>query len=232
MRKLSCMIIEDEPIAADIVRSYIEQVTFLSLEAVYSNALSALEDMKERSVDVIFLDIHLPRLKGLDFLKSLAAPPKIIITSAYEQYALEGFELEITDYLLKPFSFPRFLKAVNRLNGSRDRRQELMAGEREHLFFNVNKKMVKVYLDEILYIESLKEYVKIHLREKYIVTKFQIGELEKLLDGASFIRVHRSFVVAKSKISSFSAHAVELGGKLIPIGRSFQDEVKQEINRR
>src|SRR4051812_10548087 len=116
MRKLSCMIIEDEPIAADIVRSYIGQVTFLSLEAVHSNALSALDSLKEKSVDVIFLDIHLPKLKGMDFLKSLAAPPKVIITSAYEQYAIEGFELEITDYLLKPFSFPRFLKAVNRLD--------------------------------------------------------------------------------------------------------------------
>src|ERR1043165_556846 len=158
MNRLSCMIIEDEPIAAGIVRSYIEQVQFLSLESVHHNALSALEDLKEKNVDVFFLDIHLPKLKGMDFLKSLASPPKVIITSAYKEYALEGFELEITDYLLKPFSFPRFLKAVNRLD-RQTRSAEHEAKEAEHLFFNVNKKMVKVYLDDILYIESLKEYV-------------------------------------------------------------------------
>src|SRR5690349_16362653 len=148
---------------------------------MYSNALSALDSLKDRQVDLIFLDIHLPKLKGIDFLKSLTTPPKVIITSAYEQYAIEGFELEITDYLLKPFSFPRFLKAVNRLDALPGPRQAHPAGEPEHLFFNVNKKMVKIYLDEILYIESLKEYVKIHVKGTYIVTKFQIGELEKLL---------------------------------------------------
>ena len=225
------MIIEDEPIAADIVRSYIEQVSFLALDAMYSNALSALEGLKERSVDLIFLDIHLPQLKGMDFLKSLTAPPKVIITSAYEQYALEGFELEITDYLLKPFSFPRFLKAVNRLERP-PRNTEHNAAEPEHLFFNVNKKMVKVYLDEILYIESLKEYVKIHLKDRFIITKFQIGELEKLLCHSNFLRVHRSFVVARNKISSFSANAIEIQGRHVPIGRSFWGIVKERIQGR
>src|ERR1043165_8630261 len=116
MNRLSCMIIEDEPIAAGIVRSYVEQVQFLALDSVHHHALSALDDLNRRQVDVLFLDIHLPKLKGMDFLKTLAVRPKVIITSAYKEYALEGFELEITDYLLKPFSFPRFLKAVNRLD--------------------------------------------------------------------------------------------------------------------
>jgi DNA-binding LytR/AlgR family response regulator len=225
------MIIEDEPIAADIVRSYIEQVQFLSLESVHSNALSALQDLNEKNVDVLFLDIHLPKLKGMDFLKSLAAPPKVIITSAYKEYALEGFELEITDYLLKPFSFPRFLKAVNRLD-RQPRGAEHNTVEPEHIFFNVNKKMVKVYLDEILYIESLKEYVKIHLKDRFIITKFQIGELEKLLSHSDFLRVHRSFVVARNKISSFSAHVIEIQGKHVPIGRSFMGMVRERIQRR
>ena len=225
------MIIEDEPIAAGIVRSYIEQVQFLSLESVHQNALSALEDLKEKHVDVLFLDIHLPKLKGMDFLRLLATPPKVIITSAYKEYALEGFELEITDYLLKPFSFPRFLKAVNRLD-RQPRSVEHNATEPEHLFFNVNKKMVKVYLDEILYIESLKEYVKIYLKDRAIITKFQIGELENLLSHSNFIRVHRSFVVARNKISSFSAHAIEIQGRHVPIGRSFVSVVRERIQRR
>lgn len=211
------------------MRTYIEQVQFLKLDSVHYNALSALEQLKQKPVDVIFLDIHLPKLKGLDFLRSLSAPPRVIITSAYREYALEGFELEITDYLLKPFSFPRFLKAVNRLD--RQLRIEQQDAEPEHLFFNVNKKMVKVYLDEIFFIESLKEYVKIHLKDRFIITKFQIGELEKLLSHSSFLRVHRSFVVARNKISTFSAHAVEVQGRHVPVGRSFAAEVRQCTNR-
>lgn len=228
---LSCLIIEDEPLAAEITQSYIEQVSFLKLEHICSDAISAFEILQNKHIDVIFLDIHLPKLKGTDFLKSLRNHPKVIITSAYKQYALEGFELEITDYLLKPFSFPRFLKAVNRLQPLVESAPAVAgaSAERAHRFFNVNKKKFKIYLDEIIFVESLKDYVKIFTKDKSIVTKYQLGEMEEFLNDKNFLRIHRSFLVAKNKIDAVSSTEVEVAGKSIPIGRSYQDEVKKEL---
>jgi len=228
MKKIRCIIIEDEPIAAAIVQSYIEQVSFLQLEATFTDAISAFEILKKKPIDAIFLDIHLPKLKGIDFLKTLTKPPQIIITSAYEEYALQGYEFEIADYLLKPFSFERFLKAVNRLHKSTEPPLE-DNNDRQHRFFNVNKKMLKIYFDEILYVESLKEYIKIYTKEKNIVTKFQLGELVTFLNDVNFLRVHRSFLIAKNKINSFSANEIEIAGRQIPIGRSFSVVVKKEL---
>ena len=233
MIKLSCLIIEDEPLAAEIIQSFIEQVSFLKLEGICADAISAFEVLKEKHIDVIFLDIHLPKLKGLDFLKALPNHPKIIITTAYKQYALEGFELEITDYLLKPFSFARFLKAVNRLESNAKEPSTLtpVSNDRLFYFFNVNKKRVKIYSDEILYVESLKDYVKIFTKEKFVVTKYQLGELEKFLNNSNFLRIHRSFLVAKDKIESFSTEEVEVAGKKIPIGRSFLESIRKEFEK-
>lgn len=233
MQKLNCLIIEDEPLAAGIIQSYIEQVSYLRLEGICTDAIAAYEELKTKKIDVIFLDIHLPKLKGTDFLKTLTHHPKIIITSAYKQYAIEGYELEITDYLLKPFSFPRFLKAVNRLQSTQ---LPLMAGapeskERVFHYYNVNKKKVKVYSDEILYVESLKDYVKIYTKDKTLVTKFQLGEFEEFLNDSNFLRVHRSFLVSKDKIDSFSSYEVEVAGKLIPIGRSYLETIKKEFGK-
>lgn len=231
MQILNCLIVEDEPLAAEIVQSYIGQVSFLKLEGICTDAISAFELLKQKKIDVIFLDIHLPKLKGIDFLKTLKIRPKIIITSAFKQYALEGFELEITDYLLKPFSFVRFLKAVDRLNINErmitSTSTEIQ--ERPFRFFNVNKKQIKVFLDDILYIESLKDYVKIYTKEKYLVTKFQLGEIEKYLNDKNFLRVHRSFIVSKSAIVSISSHEIDIGEKLIPIGRNYLLLVKKEL---
>jgi DNA-binding LytR/AlgR family response regulator len=230
MRQLSCLIIEDEPLAAEIVQSFIARVTFLKLEKIFHDAISASEFLKTRHIDVIFLDIHLPGLRGTDFLKTGHIASKIIITSAHKEYALEGYELEIMDYLLKPFSFTRFLNAVNRLQKV-VLSESQPAREADHWFFNVNKKKVKIYMRDILYIESLKDYVRIYTAGKSIVTKFQLGELEKLLDAELFIRVHRSYIVAKSKIDSFSYDELELGETVIPIGRSFSDKVKKELEK-
>jgi len=230
MKTLNCLIVEDEPLAAEIVQSYVEQVSFLKLQGTCSDAITAFEILKQKKIDLIFLDIHLPKLKGIDFLKPLHNPPKIIITSAYKQYALEGFELEITDYLLKPFSFTRFLKAVNRLQLNDinfETTPEIPA--RHFRYFNVNKSQVKIFLDEILYIESLKDYVKIFTKEKYLITKFQLGKIETYLDDANFLRVHRSYLVAKDKIDSVSSTKIDIGKKSIPIGRNYLLSVKKEI---
>ncbi|NUN99168.1 MAG: response regulator transcription factor [Saprospiraceae bacterium] len=223
---LRCLIIEDEPLAAEILSDYIRDAPGLELAGVCSDALFALEFLQRERVDVLFLDIHLPKLKGLDFLKTLSHPPQVILTTAYHEYALEGYELAVTDYLLKPIEFSRFLKAVQKLQHPVAQIEPLPAPqtpERPAYFFNVGKKRVKVYFDEILYAESLKEYVRIFLPGRSVVTKMQLGELESLLGSAGFVRIHRSFLVAKSKIDAYSATEVEVGGKTLPIGRSYRE---------
>ncbi|HMX36661.1 MAG TPA: response regulator transcription factor [Ferruginibacter sp.] len=232
MQQYKCIIVEDEPLAAEVLQDYIRQVPFLKLIKTCSDAIYAMETLKEEKIDLVFLDIHLPKLKGLDFIKSLTNPPHIIITSAYHEYALEGHELNVLDYLLKPIEFKRFLKAVNRLSAVQEHTEDVSQkpSEREYLFFNVSKKKVKIFLDEILYIESLKEYIRVCTRQKTIITKFQLGEIEEILSKNNFLRVHRSFIVAKDKIDAFTATDVEVSGKQLPIGRSYKDAVQTALD--
>ena len=229
MQKYSCIIVEDEPLAAEVLEDYIKQVPFLQLKGICSDAIYAMDMLQKEKIDLIFLDIHLPKLKGFDFVKALKNPPQVIITSAYQEYALQGYELNVVDYLLKPIEFSRFLMAVNKLKQSvapvSPTAPVTARPERLHLFFNVSKKKVRVYLDEILYIESMKEYIRIVTRDKTILTKFQIGQIEELLARNNFLRVHRSFIVAKDKIEAFTATDVEVNGKPIPIGRSYKELV-------
>ncbi len=235
MEKYNCIIVEDEPLAAEVLRDYISQVPFLNLTQTCSDAMFALEALKNQHTDVIFLDIHLPKLKGLDFIKTIKNPPQVIITSAYGEYALTGYELNVVDYLLKPIEFSRFLMAVNKLrpqnelaiHAEKDAVSLITsdATDKPHLFLNVGKKKIKVYLDSILFIESLKEYIRIVTKEKSILTKFQLSQIEQTLARGNFIRVHRSFIVAKNKIDAFTAIDIEVGGKQIPIGRSYKELV-------
>lgn len=234
MQQFKCIVVEDEPLAAEVLEDYIAQVPFLNLRAVCSDAIFALEIINAEKIDLIFLDIHLPKLKGLDFIKSLKHPPQIIITTAYHEYALQGYEFNVVDYLLKPIEFSRFITAVNKLKPRQLAEPSLPVtpreSERRFLFFNVSKKRVKIYLDEILYIESLKEYIKIFTKTRSILTKFQLGEIEELLNKADFIRVHRSFIVAKDKIEAFTASDVEINGKQIPVGRSYKEIVQSLLD--
>lgn len=218
---LNCLIVEDEPLAAGILEDYIRQVSFLQLIGKCGDALDALEAMQEAPVDVLFLDIHLPGLKGLDMLRTLRNRPQVIVTTAYHEYALEGYEHGVVDYLLKPVGFERFVKAVQKLKTP----PASTSSARRFQFFNVNKKMVRVWLDEIGYVESLKEYVRFFLPEgKTVVTKMQIGEIEKILEGSGFLRTHRSFLVALRHIESFSSTELTVGGQHIPIGRQYKEE--------
>jgi DNA-binding LytR/AlgR family response regulator len=223
------MIIEDEPLAAEVLQDYIRQVPFLKLAACCSDAFYAMEGLQKFDIDLIFLDIHLPKMKGLDLIKVLKKPPKIIITSAYQEYALQGYELNVIDYLLKPIEFSRFLKAVNKIEQIKDTvrsaRPAVLPAERVYLFFAVGKKKVKVYLDEILYIESMKEYIRVNTKNKSVLTKFKLSQVEGLLNENNFLRIHRSLIVAKDKIDAYSATEVELGGKRLPIGRSYKELV-------
>lgn len=230
MQLYNCIIVEDEPLAAEVLQDYISQVPFLHLKGICTDALFAMEFLQKEKTDLLFLDIHLPKLKGLDFLKTLSNPPKVIITTAYHEYALQGYEHNVLDYLLKPVEFSRFLMAVNKLNSKPEkaitRVAEPVRQEREFIFFNVSKKMVRIFLDDILYIESLKEYIRVVTKDKSILTKFQLGQIEEILSKNNFIRVHRSFIVAKDKIDAYTATDIEINNKQIPVGRSYKEVVQ------
>ncbi|MFN0215227.1 MAG: LytR/AlgR family response regulator transcription factor [Saprospiraceae bacterium] len=221
MSKLKCIVIEDEPLAVKVLVGYIEQVPFLNLSGAFKNALLAAEYIREHSVDLIFLDIHLPKLKGMAFLKTLTEPPAVIVTTAYHQYAVEGFELNLTDYLLKPFSFERFLAAVNKVKAA-EKISLLTSIERDFIFLNVQKKKVKILFSEILFVESQREYVKVVTTRAEHLSKMSTHEIEALLPAQLFRRVHRSFIISVEKIESFTAEVAEVGGFSIPIGRGFR----------
>jgi len=235
MQQYNCLIVEDEPLAAEVLQDYVSQLPFLTLAGVCGDAIYAMEKLQREKIDLIFLDIHLPKLKGLDFIKTLRNPPHIIIVSAYHEYALQGYEYNVIDYLLKPVEFSRFLMAVNKMRQTPTTTSAIQvtseAAERPYIFFNVGKKRVKIFLDEILYIESLKEYVRIFTKEKSILTKFQLGQIESLLARNNFIRVHRSFIVAKDKIDAFTASDLEINGKQIPVGRSYKELVQAILDK-
>ncbi len=227
MQAMNCLILEDEPLAVDILKEYIADVPGLELKAVCGTAPEALNVLRDQKVDILFVDINLPKVSGLDFIKALKGDYKIILTTAYHEFALEGFNLNVVDYLLKPIEFSRFLQAIHKVY---ERAGASIKGdglsERKFQFFNVDKKQVKVFFHEILYIESLKDYVKIHLADKHIVTKFQIGEMEKMLEKSMFLRVHKSFIINVNKVSSVTASELEIGKALIPIGRTYKDEME------
>lgn len=215
MSEIKCMIVEDEPLAAKVLAGYIAQVPFLELTGTFKNALLATEYLRGNQVDLIFLDIHLPKLKGMTFLKTLADPPPVIVTTAYHQYAVEGFELNVTDYLLKPFAFERFLQAVNKVKKPK---QELP----EFLFLNVQHKKVKIWFADILYIESQREYVRIVTTKGEYLPKMSTHEFEALLPAHNFRRIHRSFIVAIDKIAAYTSEMVDIGGTPIPVGREYR----------
>ncbi|MFT3796392.1 LytR/AlgR family response regulator transcription factor [Flavobacterium sp.] len=234
MEKYNCLIVEDEPLAAEILKDYIGQIPFLNLVSVCEDAIYALDILQKEKIDLVFLDLNLPKLKGFDFIKTLKNPPRIIITTAYHEYALQGYEFNVIDYLMKPIAFNRFLVAVNKLKPSTEMVAQPTAitkSEREFAFFNVSKKKVKVYFDEILYIESVKEYVNVVTAQKSIQVKFQLAQIEELLPKDQFLRIHRSFMVAKNKIEAFSATDVEINNKLLPIGRSYKELVLSVIEK-
>lgn len=229
MSNISCIIVEDEPLAAKVLTDYIAQVPYLKLQGTFKDAILATEFLRDNTVELIFLDIHLPKLKGMAFLKTLPHPPAIIITTAYHQYAVEGFEQNVTDYLLKPFDFERFLNAVNKVKSAEREKSEPTESSdtKEYLFLNVQKKKVKILFSEIAYIESQREYIKIVTTKKEYTSKMSTQEFEGLLPGHLFKRIHRSFIVSLKKIDSYTAETVEVNGISIPIGRGYRDVLEK-----
>lgn len=222
---LKCIIIEDEPLAVNVMKDYIQQIPFLELIAVCNDAISAMQKLSEHQIDLMFLDLHLPKVKGLDFLAAIKNPPKVIITTAYHEFSVESYKYQVLDYLLKPIEFERFVTSVLKALPVDLKSDNQKTNEPEFLFFTVNKKRAKIQVSEILYIESQKENIKIVLREKTIITRHSISELEKTLPS-DFIRIHRSFIISKNKIDTFDSQSVEIQNKSIPIGRNYKNYIK------
>ncbi|TXJ27017.1 MAG: response regulator transcription factor [Chitinophagaceae bacterium] len=231
---IRCLVVDDEPPAREILRRYIEQVPGLLLTAECGNALQAFALLQQQPVDLIFLDIRMPQLNGNDFLKTLKHPPKVIFTTAFAEYALEGYELDIVDYMLKPVQFDRFLKAVNKAYQLTQVKIEQPIPEEKKnesfVYFRAERKMIKVMLRDILFIESMKDYIKVITTSGTIITKQSISSVEAMLPEREFIRVHRSYIASIAHIKSFTSEIIEIEKKEIPIGKLFRNEVMKMLS--
>jgi len=228
MSNIKCIIVEDEPLAVKVLSDYIHQVPFLELQGTFKDAILATDYLRNNQTELIFLDIHLPKLKGMAFLKTLSHPPSVIVTTAYHQYAVEGFNLNVTDYLLKPFDFERFLIAVTKVKTAQKEvgPSTEITETKEFIFLTIQKKKVKILFSEILYIESQREYIRIVTTKKEFSSKMSTHEIEALLPTTLFKRIHRSFIVSVNKIESYTAEMVEVNGVSIPIGRGYRDIIE------
>lgn len=234
--KVKCILADDEPLAIRVLENHIAKLENIEVIARCSNAMEVLEVLKERDIDLIFLDIQMPHLTGIDMLKTLNNPPAIVITTAYRNFAIDAFELDVLDYLLKPITFERLLKAVNKYY-SRCQKHIIhhdmnhpASGEEAYVYIKKNKTMIKVYLKDIIFIESLKEYIRIHTDQESYMTKQKLGYMEQKLPEDRFIRVHKSFLVAISRIKSVSPSFIGLENEQkVPIGRSYKAFVLNKL---
>ncbi|MCX2586403.1 LytR/AlgR family response regulator transcription factor [Pedobacter sp. MR22-3] len=213
--------IDDEPIALDIVKSHAAKVPFLELSETFTDAFLAISFMQENKVDLIFLDIKMPDISGIDFLKSLSKPPMVIFTTAYTEHAVQSFELDAVDYLLKPFSLSRFLKACNKANELYNLRNQTTEAKASYIFIKDGYEQIKVELTDILYMEASGNYTQIHLKDKLLSSRITINDLAELLPKNAFIRCHRAFIVAKNQITKFDRNQIWIGNKIIPVGATY-----------
>ena len=227
---INCIAIEDEPLALKKIKEFIEQVAYLNLLEGFNNALDAIGYLKNNTVDLIFLDIRMKKISGIQFLESLQNKPKVIITSAYDEYALKGYELDVVDYLLKPFTFERFLKSVdkayNLLNGLNNNITN------DYIFVKTEYRIEKIILKDILYIQGMKDYLQIHTINKKIMTLQVFKNLLEILPVKDFQRVHNSYIVAMSKIENIEKNRIRIGKDLIPISDSYKDNFYKIIKER
>jgi len=230
------LIIEDEPLAQKVLEKYINEHPALEIAAICADALEAQQFLNTRGIDIIFLDINLPRLSGINFLKTLSHPPLIIFTTAYPEYAVEGFELDAVDYLVKPFSFERFLKAVNKalalLNKQVTQSNAGQAFRNDSIFLKSEKKVYKINLEDILYIEAIGDYIKVITGSKQYVVNGTLKSLQEELPPAQFLRVHKSYIIDRNKIVFFEGNYVKVSDKEIPIGASYRDDIYLKLKER
>jgi len=230
---MKCVIVDDEPLAIDVIKSHLSSTEGLELVGTASNAIMAAELLKKNEVDLVFLDIQMPEITGVDFVKSLENPPMIVFTTAYAEYAVEGFELDAVDYLLKPVSKERFDKAVQKAyeyqklkSGGNTETTEL---EEDYIFVKANQKLIKISYDEILYVEAFADYVKIFIPDRRIVTLQTMKKMEVKLPAEKFCRIHRSFIVGLKHIESYNTSEVEIDNKRLPIGKNYKDRFMEHM---
>lgn len=223
--KIKCLIVDDEPLAIRLIEKHIAKIDALEVVATCNTALKAFELLNSQSIDLLFLDIKMPNITGIEFLKNLKNPPKTILTTAYRDYALEGYDLGVVDYLLKPITFERFFKAVNRIVETT--KNDVKTNEsvsNEFILVKSGIKNHKININDILYIESLKDYIKINTIDgKSVTSKYKISDIEAELEGNCFLRIHRSFIINSSKINAFTTNEIEINGFEIPIGASYKE---------
>jgi DNA-binding LytR/AlgR family response regulator len=239
--KLTCAIVDDEFLARQYLRDYVQRLSFLELVGDYNSPLMIMEELKQNTIDILFLDIQMPDITGLDFLKTINPQPYVILTTAYKEYAIEGYEHNVIDYLLKPISFDRFLKAINKvadkiqkeraaatnINSSFDSRT---ATEENYLTIRADRKWYKINYDDLYFIEGQKAYVTFHTRIKKITALFSLKELEETLPAERFIRIHKSFIVSVKNIETLEGNMIGICGKKLPVGSSYRDKVNQLFN--
>jgi len=234
--KINCIIVDDEPMAREILASFVSKIPQLNLIQLCANAMEAFEVMNNNAIDLIFLDINMPEVSGLSLATSINKNSKIIFTTAYREYALDGFNLHAVDYLLKPISFERFLQAIQKLFEITNPKTEksptqLVSKANNYIFVRADRKMIKINFDDILYIESLADYLKIHTLQETITTRETIKNIEAKLPVNYFLRIHRSYIIAISKITSYTNEFIEINKKALPISRSYKESILEKLKK-
>lgn len=236
---IRCLVVDDEPLALDILTDYIAKVPFLELVKATTSAFEALSLVQDNAADLVFLDVQMPELTGIQFVKIINGKCSVILTTAYSEYALDGYELDVSDYLLKPIAFDRFYKAVLKVQGQQNQTVQPVQPERpaagaapDFIFVKTEYRIQKIYIDDILYIEGLKDYVSIFTAAERIITLQHMKKLEEVLPSGRFARVHKSFIVAIDKIESIERGRIQIGEKIIPIGDTYRDQFFRKIEDR
>lgn len=234
--KLRCLLVDDEPPALDVLRTYIHATPMLEIAGECHHAMAAFDFIQKNEIDLIFLDINMPKLTGTEFLRALPSPPRVIFTTAHRDFAVDGFELGAVDYLLKPYSLDRFLRAVHRAinpeqkNQSHPTKESVTSESERFLYVRADRKMVKVMMNDILYVESLKDYVKIILKDKQVITKQTITSLEEMLPEQEFMRIHRSFIVSVGKVDSYTPGSIFIRKTELPVGPLYKHEIGKRLS--
>lgn len=230
MKKYKCYIVDDEPLAINVIENHLSKLDQFEICGTSTDSVEAFNQLKTLQPDLLFLDIEMPDLTGLELIESIDNQPDVIITTAYREYAVEGFEHNVLDYLVKPIPFKRFLKAIDKFLQQKEAISNEISEIPTHLFVKADRKTVKIDFEAILYVEGLKDYSRIILADQKIMTKVSIGNLYELLPSKQFLRIHKSFIVSKNKITAFTAHDVEIGKIEIPIGRVYKEQFLKSVN--
>jgi DNA-binding LytR/AlgR family response regulator len=236
---IKCLIVDDEPLARQLLESYVSKINGLSLVKSCGNAIEAFTILQQKHIDLMFLDIQMPQITGIDLLRSLKDRPRVVLTTAYRDYAFDAYDLDVVDYLLKPVSFERFLRGISKVyqlkhpldECTQDASPLVKSFEDAYIYLREDREMIKVYLNEILYIESLRDYVRVKTTQKQIITYQKISYLEQKLPEGRFVRIHRSFIIPVDKVSSFTSTTARVGTMDIPIGRNFKNEAMKILTK-